>query len=573
MAVYHPHAVRCACGAGFEVYLARSLNVRRTPEARCELLAGRLHRARCPQCARTMTLERRLLYLDPGRASVALALPRGERHRFREASGALDAASALLPASFGARRRRRLRVCFGLDELREKLLAEDAALDDRDVEMLKAIALHEHPSLLRTPRLRLALDRADAEALELVASYEHDPRRFRLSLPRAAAEALRRRGALARWARRAHGRRSIYDAADHWVSFWRWSPQPSALERLREVADAVRAGGELDVASPGFRSMLAGLPRGSHLPDFAKRDLRTLFEYAKRRRLAELEDALFEIRFGIGLEDDWGRNADLDDVDTLWRLLRDLPDSNVEGNVAIREILLEEGERGGWYDPRTHDVAIGEAELPPGERFERVVRHELGHAVHEQQGAAVTRWLASRFGWRAYAPDDAGIDAWVERMGGWRDLSARHRADVRRYLREALGPGGRWAPGPAPAAPAGHPWRRRGFGPRLAYERTGATWWQGFARWHRARGIAFFLNYWYRAPMAVDVATLELVAKMPDSYASMSHLEFFAELYALFHDVDDPRRGAIPADVAAWLTDRVGAPEVGAPARGRKRRR
>ena len=47
----------------------------------------------------------------------------------------------------------------------------------------------------------------------------------------------------------------------------------------------------------------------------------------------------------------------------------------------------------------------------------------------------------------------------------------------------------------------------------------------------------------------------------------MSHYEFFAELYALFYDTDDPQRQAIPADVAAGLDANIGGPEAGAPMR------
>jgi hypothetical protein len=144
-------------------------------------------------------------------------------------------------------------------------------------------------------------------------------------------------------------------------------------------------------------------------------------------------------------------------------------------------------------------------------------------------------------------------------------LSGGERADVRQYLRTALGTGGSWQPGPPPAAPAGHPWYRSNFGPRLAFERSGAYWFQNYATWYRRGARAFFMNFWYRTFMAVDTKTLELVAKMPDAYASMSHFEFFAELYALYYDLDDPKRSVIPANVSKWIATNLGAPEAGAP--------
>ena len=278
--------------------------------------------------------------------------------------------------------------------------------------------------------------------------------------------------------------------------------------------------------------MLVGLPRGNHLSPWAKQDLRTLFEYAKAKNLP-LQDQLFEIRFGIELEDDWSMNDDPEDIDTLWKLLRDLPDTSVEGNTKIHEIVLSEGQGGGLYNPETFDISIGSEELTNREKFEDVMRHEVGHAVHEMKSDLVNDWLESRFGWRIFGTNDADIDQWVGLMGGWGTLSGSERADVRQYLRTAAGGGGSWQPGPPPAAPAGHPWYRSNFGPRLAFERSGAYWFQNYVTWYRRGQRAFFMNFWYRTFMAVDTKTLELVAKMPDAYASMSHFEFFAELYSV----------------------------------------
>lgn len=67
--------------------------------------------------------------------------------------------------------------------------------------------------------------------------------------------------------------------------------------------------------------------------------------------------------------------------------------------------------------------------------------------------------------------------------------------------------------------------------------------------------------------MAVDVAALNLVAQMPSSYAAMSHFEFFAELYSLYYDKDDPQRSVIPAPVAQWLDANVGTYNPANPSR------
>jgi CpXC motif protein len=566
MAVYHPHTVSCACGNVLTVQLADSINVKRSPEARERILNGTMHRASCPKCKRAMTVEKPFYYTDFTRNALFKVFPRGERHTWKKASKDLDVASSFIPSGIVSSEGRTLRVIFGMDELREKLVAQDAALDDRALELLKVFVVYEHPFLLRRPRLRLVLDQVTEIDLQFAAGFEHDPRRFRAAMPRQLADEIASDPKkLESWVGKAH-KENIFDEPDHWVNMWRWSPQPTALSRLQGFVAEVKANHPIDTNSAEFKQMLVGLPTGSHLPPWAKQDLRTLFEYAKTTNNQKLEDQLFEIRFGFELEDDWSQNSDLDDIDTLWQLLKDLPDSNVEGNTKIHELLLDEGNGGGMYSPNTHDISIGSTELANRERFEDVVRHEVGHAVHEMKDHLVNGWLGQRFGWRIFGTSDVEIDQWVILMGGWGTLTSAQQKDVRSALRTALGNGSSWNPGPTPSLPSGHPWYGPTFGPRLASEQTQANWYEHFRTWYRSNNHAFFLNYWYKTFLAVDVAALDLVEQMPSSYASMSHYEFFAELYALYYDLDDPKRPAIPQDVAQWLDGNIGAPEANAPA-------
>jgi hypothetical protein len=566
MAVFHPHTVKCVCGETLTVQLADSINVKRAPDLRDRILEGKLHRATCGECGRQMTVEKPFYYTDLERNALFKVSPRGERHMWKEASGELDTASGFIPRAVSDAEGRSLRVVFGMDELREKLVAQDASIDDRVLELLKVLLAYEHPVILRKPRLRLALDRVTETDLEFTAAYEHDQQQFRLRMPRRLAdEAAADPDKLREWTDAAHST-SVFDLPDHWVNIWRWSPQPTALDRLKQYAADAKAGNEIDTDSAAFRQTLAGVPRGSHLPSWAKQSLRAVFEYAKAHDLQKLEDQLFELRFGFELEDDWSLNKDPEDIDTLWKLLKDLPDTNVEGNTKIHELILNAGETGGVYSPTSHDITIGSEELSHRERFEDVVRHEVGHAVHEQNPALVDGWLAQRFGWRVFERTDDGIDQWVGLMGGWGDLTDAQRGDVRDALRTALGSGKSWEPGPTPLLSPGHPWYAADFGPRLAFEKSGSSWFRNFQTWRRAGGKAFFLNYWYRTLLAVDTAALDLVAQMPDSYALMSQFEFFAELYALYYDLDDPQRQAIPADVAQWLDANIGAPTPDAPA-------
>lgn len=564
MAIFHPHTVQCPCGNRLAVQLADSVNVKRQPEARQRILRGELHRAACSACGQTMTVEKPFYYTDFDRNVLFKVLPTSERHTWKQASTDLDKASGFIPADLSDAGARTLRVLFGMDELREKLVAQDANIDDRLLELLKVLVVYEHPVLLKWARLRLALEEVTETELHFSAGYEHNQRRFRIAMPKDVAGDFADHPDMAKtWAAEAHDD-SVFKLPDHWVNMWRWSPQPTALDRLRAYAQDIEQNRPVDTKSSAFRAMLSGLPRGPHLPGWAKQDVRTLFKYAKHLNLQDLQDKLFELRFGLELEDDWSKNDDLNDIDTLWDLLKNLPDTNVEGNTKIREIaLIDQG--GGFYIPGARRIEIGSLELAQRERFEDVVRHEVGHGVHENNTALVNGWLAQRFGWRIFGRRDDEIDQWVALMGGWGGLNDVQRRDVRSALKTALGSGSSWDPGVVPALPPGHPWNSASFGPRQAFEKTGPHWYKNFRTWHRVNGKAFFLNYWYQTFLVVDVTALDLVASMPDEYAAMSHYEFFAELYALFYDLDDPKRSAIPADVGAWLDANIGTPRVGAP--------
>lgn len=48
--------------------------------------------------------------------------------------------------------------------------------------------------------------------------------------------------------------------------------------------------------------------------------------------------------------------------------------------------------------------------------------------------------------------------------------------------------------------------------------------------------------------------------------------EFFAELYSLYYDLDDPDRKVIPKKVVNWLDANIGAPGAGMLATGKPRK-
>jgi hypothetical protein len=228
------------------IQLADSINVKRSPEARERILNGTMHRASCPKCKRAMTVEKPFYYTDFTRNALFKVFPRGERHTWKKASKDLDVASSFIPSGIVSSEGRTLRVIFGMDELREKLVAQDAALDDRALELLKVFVVYEHPFLLRRPRLRLVLDQVTETYLQFAAGFEHDPRRFRAAMPRQLADEIASDPKkLESWVGKAH-KENIFDEPDHWVNMWRWSPQPTALSRLQGFVAEVKANHPID---------------------------------------------------------------------------------------------------------------------------------------------------------------------------------------------------------------------------------------------------------------------------------------------------------------------------------------
>lgn len=562
MSLMHPYHVTDRQGVRHATTLADCLNIQRTPSARQRILDRTFHRL--ASGGAEVQVEKAFFYLDLARGQAILVQPPRERFRHVDASAALARMLAVLPPAM-REQARLVRLVFGVEELREKLVACDAGLDDRAVELMKAAVVHDHPVLLTRARLRLVLNSVDAQGAHFLAQYDHSPKAFEVTYatPELFCDD---DAALRTWSgtMKRHDLFKLPEGGGQWVNYRRWLPSQDAVAQLHELVGALAKGTEPKPAGKEFQALLKRLPRGSALSGQGKQDLRKLFLWAKKKNLQKLQDQLFELRFGVELEDSWYRNSDKDDIDTLWRLLKNLPDNHVEGNARLAEISLAAG-GGGSFSPATNEIEIGSQELVFKERFEDTLRHEVGHAVHEAHPDLVNAWLWERFGWASFETTQQGIDDWAGLMGagaGWTGLSATQKTQMRSLIRQACGKGEEWGPTVTPVAPAGSPWKAQHFGPRLAFENSGDSWYEKNATWYRANGRAFACNFWYGTLMCVSEATLDFInKKMPDNYGAMSPAEFFAELYALYFDPDDPKRKHVPADVAKWIDKNLGKPE------------
>lgn len=562
MGVTKPYQVKTRNGELIEANLYDSLSILRTPKKREEILQGRFHKVAVPDGTNDITIEKPFLYTDLSRNEVILVKPPKERYTWRATSSELEQVVKQLPNTVSPPETRFMRVVFGLGELREKLLAREAGIDDRAIELFKVLLAYEHPIILQQPRLNINLHTIDEQWLTFIASYEHDKTAYKLSMPRQLADnLLDKPDELKQWVASSH-KENLFELEqnhDHWVNFRRWSPTETALNLLSDFAEKARQNQDIDPNSTDFQTMLKGLPSGNHMPSWGKQALRDLFVWAKNRGNGQLQDKLFELRFNEQLDDDWYLNNDPNDIDTLWKLLQNLPDTNVEGNTRLDGIdLYDSPGGGGWWNGSW--IGIGSGALRNQENFEDVMRHEVGHAVHSKLDQAkqnlITNWLKKQFGWQTFGLGDSEIDAWVNLMGGYGNITPQQQAEVRQYLRDSS----KQQPQP-PNVPSNHPWNASNFGPRLACERTGDPLWDNYHQWYRANGLAFYRDYDYGYVTVVKESTLDFVEQnMPSSYALRSAFEFFAELYALFYDLDDSLWENIPQNLRDWLWDNIGSP-------------
>lgn len=242
MGVFHPYPVRCACGGTFLAPMADAINAELMPDLRMQLIRGEMHRFTCPNCQEKVTIEKELLYTDFSRNTIIKVMPRKQRFRWKEASESLEDDLQRIPTAILPPDGNVARVVFGLGELREKLIAQDAGIDDRIVELLKALLIYEHPFLIQIPKLRMDLDNVTSERVEFVAYYDHNSRSFLTGFPRPIVDdILEREGEMKKWVSKKHKRSNIFSLkGDYWINFRRWSPRPWALDHLRNTIKEIR---------------------------------------------------------------------------------------------------------------------------------------------------------------------------------------------------------------------------------------------------------------------------------------------------------------------------------------------
>ncbi len=125
------------------VKIADSANPLRHPPFLDELAARTFHRSRCDRCGHVDVFDGPLLWTDVGADLVAWVVPEAQRrfwvgletHAIEGLTPAVRQEGPAFVRAWGAQAR--LRLVFGLEELREKVVARRHRLDDALVEVLK----------------------------------------------------------------------------------------------------------------------------------------------------------------------------------------------------------------------------------------------------------------------------------------------------------------------------------------------------------------------------------------------------------------------------------------------------
>jgi hypothetical protein len=180
MSTWHDREIQCPCCATrIVVKVASGLHITRLPHVRDAIIQGELHRFDCASCKRRVEVRQPLIYTDFDRGHWFEVRPAEDIARWQALA---PSCTAMFERAIGRGApilRERMttfcvRLVFGYDELREKIVLADAGHDDVAVECLKLLAIRHDPSIFGfTDRLlvrnvegeRLTVDRHRSDGL------------------------------------------------------------------------------------------------------------------------------------------------------------------------------------------------------------------------------------------------------------------------------------------------------------------------------------------------------------------------------------------------------------------------
>ena len=152
------------CQAPLSTFIAASVNAERHPHMRQALIDRTLHTFQCDVCGGSNVVEGQFLYVDLARKEFYGVFPQEALAEARSCAETLVRAFDLALGEGAPAAARKLaegmvvRVCFGLEEVREKIVCRQEGLFDLALEVLKGQVIGESEALRRQEVWTLRLD-------------------------------------------------------------------------------------------------------------------------------------------------------------------------------------------------------------------------------------------------------------------------------------------------------------------------------------------------------------------------------------------------------------------------------
>jgi hypothetical protein len=182
MSISRVQRIGCACGHSFDALVFISINAERHPHLRQQLLDRNLHVFPCDACHTPFLVQTYLTYIDLARRQLLASFSEADRHDERPCGDLLmntwrDLFQSGPPHLAAQADRFLVRACFGLEELREKIVLDEADLRDLPLEILKGELLRDDPWFAANRVVTLHLDhlRPDDGALVFWPSWLDKP--------------------------------------------------------------------------------------------------------------------------------------------------------------------------------------------------------------------------------------------------------------------------------------------------------------------------------------------------------------------------------------------------------------
>lgn len=164
MSITHTDSVECVCKTPVMMPFADSLNAGRHPHLKQALLERTLHAYVCDACGARLVVEKDMMYFDFERRQFFCMYPAQERAREAVCSAQVKQAFQIWMVERAPKlvadsaKDFLVRVCFGYEELREKIVIDDAGLADLVIEAVKIDVLTADPWFEQSGVVTLRLD-------------------------------------------------------------------------------------------------------------------------------------------------------------------------------------------------------------------------------------------------------------------------------------------------------------------------------------------------------------------------------------------------------------------------------